>query len=566
MRRCMGVIGRWSPRDLTVFLAVAGAGLALTAAATFAVSSREREDRTAELAGYGRLITGILDETIDQGTARTRSIRAFFAASEEVDAVEFDRFARNQSEFPGLVATGFARIVPHPDWGGFLEGAREERPQFQILGSDGRPLPGPTEGRPSVPVWYGWRSTTGTPLLGLDLGENPDRREAIERARQSNRPAMTRFLQGGDGSEGSRVDLYLPVNGDAGGGPGVAFASVDVLGGIRGDTEGVLGSVQIGITDVAGNGADARPIASATSWVDTVEVADRTWEVTLLRPEEGGPSPLFLTVLISGAAVAILAGGLVSMLIAARRRREELRKLMTVTRDKDGFLTSVAHELRAPLTSVVGITALLDQSWERLRPDEARDLLGVAHAEATDLADLIEDLLAAGRLEAGAIRYRPEPVEIGAEVRRCLARVDTAELDVDLPEPGLMAHADPLRVRQIIRNLVVNGIRYAHTRLAITGEQMDDSVRLEVRNDGPPIPPHLEEALFEPYQRGTGGTNLSGLIGLGLPVSYRLARAMGGELAYSYRDGWCTFTLHLPGPGVQAVSGTVESDPSPLVR
>src|SRR5690606_17134864 len=80
----------------------------------------------------------------------------------------------------------------------------------------------------------------------------------------------------------------------------------------------------------------------------------------------------------------------------------------------------------------------------------------------------------------------------------------------------------------------------------VTTVEADDEVILTVRNDGTAIPDHIAAVLFEPYQGGVDQRAKQRSIGLGLPVSRRLARAMGGDLTYSHADGWAAFTIRLP--------------------
>jgi two-component system sensor histidine kinase PilS (NtrC family) len=108
------------------------------------------------------------------------------------------------------------------------------------------------------------------------------------------------------------------------------------------------------------------------------------------------------------------------------------------------------------------------------------------------------------------------------------------------------AIADPVRVRQIIRNLVTNAIRYGGSRVHVEYAEGDERVVLTVRDDGSEIPPAERERIFLPYFSAHDPGSLPSSVGLGLTVSRQLADMMGGRLAYTFDDGWSTFTLELP--------------------
>jgi signal transduction histidine kinase len=108
------------------------------------------------------------------------------------------------------------------------------------------------------------------------------------------------------------------------------------------------------------------------------------------------------------------------------------------------------------------------------------------------------------------------------------------------------AIADPVRVRQIIRNLVTNAIRYGGKQVHVEFVESDGGVVLTVRDNGSEIPPAEQERIFLPYFSAHHPGSLPSSVGLGLTVSRQLADMMGGRLAYSFDGGWSTFTLELP--------------------
>jgi signal transduction histidine kinase len=532
-------------RGLASAVLVAIVGGALTGVAAYAAWLFDEDTKASELARTGEVVTGAIEDTINSAITQLRSAQALFEASDDVSAVEFSQFALYQGASPGMVAIGFARIVPPDEWMAFTIAARRERPQYVVQDLGRRAMIGPPENRDAVPVWYVHHRRIAPGLLGVDLADDPERRAAITRAVENDVPAITGHMSV-LGSTGDYVEIYIPVQSVSGGGPGVVFTQIDLFDLVTAIVDTSDDDPTIRISDVTGSGV-ATPDNGPDRWSDRIRVADRTWEVTVVDRDMPLLPPFTATVAAAGAAITLLASVLTAAATSARERRRQLDDLLARAREKDVFLATVAHELRTPLTSVVGAAALLAEQWQHLEPTEIEELLQAVHSEATDLSDLIEDFLVAGRLQAGAISYRSETVDVGSQIRRVLARINQLpDFQLCLGESGPFAHADPLRVRQIIRNLLVNANRYARSAVRVTTRETDDRVIAEFRNDGDPVAPEVVEVLFEPYQNGKGRTRTFGSIGLGLPVSRRLAQAMGGDLTYAYENGWCVFTVDLP--------------------
>jgi signal transduction histidine kinase len=125
------------------------------------------------------------------------------------------------------------------------------------------------------------------------------------------------------------------------------------------------------------------------------------------------------------------------------------------------------------------------------------------------------------------------------------------------PQVGIsgrvLAWADPLRLRQIVRNLLTNARRYGGPQVLIEAGRGPMGTYLRVCDDGAGIPVADREKVFEPYTRVGGDDAMPGSIGLGLPVSRRLARLMGGDLIYRFEQG-SVFELTLPDPARRAAA------------
>ncbi|NND01968.1 MAG: HAMP domain-containing histidine kinase [Acidimicrobiia bacterium] len=213
---------------------------------------------------------------------------------------------------------------------------------------------------------------------------------------------------------------------------------------------------------------------------------------------------------------------------------------------KDQLVAAVSHELRTPMTSVVGLARELDERFDDFSEAEVREFLGLIVHESTDVANILEDLLVAARADVGNLALSVVAVDIYAEIASAVNTTSSAQVKRHSPSEKLLVAADPMRVRQILRNLIVNATRYGGPAVRVTVGSDDDLVAITVCDDGQPIPQDEREKIFLPYQGVRGSTYVPGSVGLGLTVSRQLARLMGGDLSYDYRDAESRFTLVIP--------------------
>ncbi|MEX1006184.1 MAG: HAMP domain-containing sensor histidine kinase [Acidimicrobiia bacterium] len=255
----------------------------------------------------------------------------------------------------------------------------------------------------------------------------------------------------------------------------------------------------------------------------------------------GSLGRLIGVVLITGALAAIMA-----------RIRTGLGRLEA---NRSQLLGTVSHELRNNLTGLMGLTEIVstDRSLGR---DEATELVALAHQQAVDAAEIVEDLLTATRLEGSALSVGSEAVDVNTEIESMMRRFSSEGLLLeavsrnDLPP----ADADALRLRQILRNLVSNAVRYGGTSIRILTDLDGDRIHITVADDGDGVPTQDETTIFLPYRRSASPRHASS-VGLGLWISRALAQAMGGSLEYGRLDGWTHFTLTVPVRTAHASSG-----------
>jgi signal transduction histidine kinase len=219
------------------------------------------------------------------------------------------------------------------------------------------------------------------------------------------------------------------------------------------------------------------------------------------------------------------------------------RRLEDLVRDKDQFVAAISHELRTPLTAVLGFAEELRAS----PPSELSPLYDVVADQSQEMAAIIEDLLVGARTDLGTITVLRQPVELAAATAEVLAALDhRLRRSVDLRLDPAPSFGDPVRVRQILRNLLTNADRYGgHEVMVRTGIEGDRAFA-EVLDSGDPIPLEFRNRIFEPYESTGTRRGQPAAIGLGLAVSRRLADLMDGSLTYHHDDTWGIFKLQLP--------------------
>jgi PAS domain S-box-containing protein len=246
-------------------------------------------------------------------------------------------------------------------------------------------------------------------------------------------------------------------------------------------------------------------------------------------------------------------------LLAAERKGREQAEI--ANRIKSDFLALLSHEFRTPLQAIFGYTELLEREIHGpLNELQRRDLLRIQHSQQ-HLLGLINTILEFAKLESG------QPVDIacvptvmnetlGAMESLVAPHLEAKNLNYEYKcaDPAVIAQADPAKVQQIVLNLLANAIKFTDPGGSIRVEcgLEREFVTINVTDTGRGIPPDKLEAVFEPFvQLKAGGSTLNGT-GLGLPISRRLAEAMGGNLSAKSELGkGSTFTLRLPRPGKQ---------------
>ncbi len=242
-----------------------------------------------------------------------------------------------------------------------------------------------------------------------------------------------------------------------------------------------------------------------------------------------------------------LADALAGHMALTLGRARMVERLRAEIRSKDQLIASVSHELRTPLTGILGYAELLAEQAPALDEAQLHEMVGTIAADALDMSHLVEDLLTAARMENDALWMDTQRVDLRAAARSAVDGLAGVVGTVEVDAAPAWAWADETRVRQILRNLLVNAHRYGGPRVRVETCQRPGGARLVVADDGAGIPPHLREVVFTPYGRAHEERTQPGSLGLGLSISRTLAHLMGGDLSYDHVDGWSRFELVLPG-------------------
>jgi signal transduction histidine kinase len=244
-----------------------------------------------------------------------------------------------------------------------------------------------------------------------------------------------------------------------------------------------------------------------------------------------------VAITVFAALIAAFSVGRVRKIDAAERMIES----------KDQFIATVSHELRTPLTGVLGLSRVLtDDTANSLEPAEQHELLLEISRQAQEMGNLVEDLLVSARSEINQLSVQIAPtslvdaiVEVGTSLEPLLHKPLHIVTDGDVN-----VAADPLRLRQIIRNLITNAERHGGPSIVVRIDQTAGGTALIVADDGEPLAQRDRERIFEPYeQSNTIKASPTGSVGLGLAVSRALARRMGGDLTYRHRNGFAEFCV-----------------------
>ncbi|HEX8316943.1 HAMP domain-containing sensor histidine kinase [Longimicrobium sp.] len=273
------------------------------------------------------------------------------------------------------------------------------------------------------------------------------------------------------------------------------------------------------------------------------------------RAYQPSPQDTRLALTLAGHAAVAISNARLHRALAGRG--EELAHALDELRETSGakerFFASMSHELRTPLNGILGYQALLLDGLAGDIPPTARGFLEKASTAGRNLLRIVDDILDYAKIEAGRVQLTIQPaavrelVEDAAATLQPVADEKGVRLSLQKPPCASFINTDAARVRQILVNLLSNAVKFTPPggEVSVSADALGDAgVELRVRDTGPGIAPEDQQRIFHEFEqvRGTrGGT------GLGLPISRKLAKMLGGDLVVESRVGeGSSFIVRLP--------------------
>lgn len=299
------------------------------------------------------------------------------------------------------------------------------------------------------------------------------------------------------------------------------------------EAPGVTGMLYVYVTCFVIVARPSRPV--------TITLASASMHLVALLAA-GYPAPVgiwaftWVTALVTGLVV----GAAVAWL------RQLVGHLEQADEHKTRFVATISHELRTPLTAIIGFSETLERDWDRLGEADRRRFLGVIGRQAGRQLRLVEDVLTMSTLMRGAVRPRPERVDVSRLVAD-LVEALPFEVELDLAEP-LALTVDPHHLERILDNLLVNADRYGRPPLVVRATPWDGGVRIDVVDHGGGIAGGLDGDLLQPFVQGDSGDRRTSVgVGLGLTLCRDLLELNDGRLEYEDTPGGgATVRLWLP--------------------
>lgn len=237
-------------------------------------------------------------------------------------------------------------------------------------------------------------------------------------------------------------------------------------------------------------------------------------------------------------------------LMKRQQRQADLESRLNTERQlnaaREEFVANASHELRTPLTSIVGLSMLLAESDAVRDEPAATELVSIIISESDDLARMVEDLLTTARLDAGALHFVFDDVDVETEMKETVDPLTRSGAGIVVEvQPGTV-RTDRLRFRQLLRNLLSNARKYGGDHVRVEGRVEGRTYVCSVIDDGPGVPAEIEDRLFERFIHQGHQTATKDSVGLGLSIVHALTQGMGGSIAYGRRDGETHFEIRLP--------------------
>ncbi|HVV61682.1 MAG TPA: sensor histidine kinase KdpD [Pseudolabrys sp.] len=309
-------------------------------------------------------------------------------------------------------------------------------------------------------------------------------------------------------------------------------------------------------------GADTGTLPIIPWYFVPLRLGEKTLGVIgVAKPKDAPPidseARALLDTLVEQTASALERASLTREMVSAKTATE-------IERMRNTLLASVSHDFRTPLSSILGSATSLIDYGDKLDPPAQKDLLGQIKTEAEDLDEMVRNLLAITRIDAGALELRRDWLDLREVIERVVSATRRhgarQHIEVKLPDKLPLVRADATLTEQAIGNVVFNATVHtpADTRIVVDAEAASTSVAVRVTDDGPGIPPDRLLRIFDKFVTGREKTSSRGDgsqgTGLGLAIAKGIMEAHGGAIqAESPANGrGARFVLTFPVEGQPA--------------
>lgn len=275
-------------------------------------------------------------------------------------------------------------------------------------------------------------------------------------------------------------------------------------------------------------------------------LGQRGWIATLVTARTTSSAPVSGEAEILKLAVQMF-GSFMDRRDSHSRLQQREAELEALVRSKDQLIATISHEIRTPMTAIMGYAQLLQDNLSTVSSADGRAYVATLVQQGAELSNIVDDLVVVARADLGDLNVTSVKVDLLAQARQVLETISIpVEATIALDGPRVSSLGDPARVRQVIRNLIVNASRYGGPTIEMKTYADDRECHLLVIDDGPGVPTDQRDRIFEAYERGTQTPGLTHSLGLGLYLSRVLARRMGGDVTYRRVNEKTIFDLTLP--------------------
>jgi signal transduction histidine kinase len=225
------------------------------------------------------------------------------------------------------------------------------------------------------------------------------------------------------------------------------------------------------------------------------------------------------------------------------------RDLQAANQTMKDFVAIASHDLRGPVSAILGFASTMLQQWESFEDSDKRDYLAIIERRSQYLTRMLDSLLTVSRIEAGAIQVHREIIDVPAAINEVLEEFEDRadQVEVQCPD-SLKCLADPDHLHRILVNYISNAFKYGAPPVEVIGTDNGEWVQLAVRDQGNGIPQEFAPRLFHKFARAeTEASRIEKGAGLGLSIVSGLAQANNGEAWYeTNKPCGSTFGVRLP--------------------